>query len=241
MIKENIIAYNTPKSPISEAYRVLRTNLQFASLDFPLQVILVTSSGPSEGKSTTVANLAVTFTQSGSKVLIIDADLRKPRIHKIFGVSNRFGATNAVVDTVNLEDYIQTTEIERLSIMTSGPIPPNPAELLGTNRMKNLLNNLREIFDIILIDSPPVMMVTDAQILSTQSDGVLIVAASGQVTGDALNRSKELLEKVNATILGVIMNKQEYQFNNYYQYYYRSYEDKNIANKKKTKKRKALK
>jgi capsular exopolysaccharide synthesis family protein len=238
MINENIITHNSPKSPISEAYRVLRTNLQFTGLDSPLQVVVVTSSGPSEGKSTTVANLAVTFAQSGSKVIIVDGDLRKPRIHKIFGITNRFGTTNAIVEPLALEDYTHKTPIDGLSILTSGPIPPNPSELLGSNKMKGLLSSLKELYDIILIDSPPVGMVTDAQVLSTLADGTIIVAASGQVTVDALTRARDLLQNVNAKILGVIVNKLEKDSNGYYyDYYYRSYEDENMPRSRKKKRR----
>jgi len=228
----DIITHSYPKSPISEAYRVLRTNLKFTSFDSSLKTIVITSSGPSEGKSTTVTNLAVTFVQSGSKAIIIDADLRKPRIHKIFGISNRFGTTNSIVEPQAVDDYLQKTSIEGLDILTSGPLPPNPSELLGSKKMKDLLELVKSRYDIVFIDSPPVGVVTDAQILSTLADGTILVAASGQVTFEALKRSKELLGKVNANILGVVVNMLEKESSGYYYYYYRSDEDTGGISKK---------
>lgn len=235
---KSIITLSTPKSPISEAYRVIRTNLQFTSLDTPVKVIIVTSSGPTEGKSTTIVNLAVTFAQSGLKTLLMDCDLRKPRISKIFGLSNRFGTTNAIVDPGGLQDYVQNTEVEGLDVLTSGPVPPNPSELLGSNKMKNLLAVLKESYDIVLMDSPPVGMVTDAQVLSTLADGTILVAGSGQVTIDALKRSKELLQNVNARILGVIVNKLGKDSKGYnYNYYYENYENGTDSRGRKKKRR----
>lgn len=238
MIFEKIVTHSLPKSPISEAYRVLRTNLQFTGVDTPLQCVVITSSGPSEGKSTTVANLAVTFAHSGSRVLILDADLRKPRIHKMFNLANKTGATNAILDPDNVGEYIQNSIVDGLHILTSGPIPPNPSELLGSIRMKNLITILRGMYDFILIDTPPVCMVTDAQILSTMADGTAIVAASGQVAIEDLNRAKTLLQNVNANILGVILNKKVRDSNAYYYYYY-YYEsdDKEQGTRKKKRRR----
>jgi len=239
MIDESIVTFKSPKSHVSEAYRMLRTNLQFLSLDSPAKVFLITSAGPSEGKSTTVANLAVTFAQSGNKVLIIDCDLRKPCIHKIFWITNRYGVTNAVFDKNKVDDYIQKVDVEDLFVLGCGPIPPNPSEILGSNKMKTLLCYLKEIFDIILIDSPPVGMVTDAQILSTLSDGTIIIAESGKVNVDALKRAKAMLEAVNAKILGVILNNVHNinrESNGYY-YYYKEYDDgQEVKNNKRKRK-----
>jgi capsular exopolysaccharide synthesis family protein len=238
MIDESLITHIWPKSPISEAYRVLRTNLQFTGLDTPVKVIVVTSSGPSEGKTTTIANMAITFAQSGVKVLVIDGDLRKPKVNKLFRISNKFGFTNALTQPQNLSDFIQKSETEGLDILASGPIPPNPSELLGSNKMKVLLNTLKEIYDMILIDTPPVRMLTDAQILAALADGTIIVAASGQVTFEALKRAKELLLNVNANIIGVIVNKLERETNGYYYYtYYKHYEEEETLNNKRRRKR----
>lgn len=234
MTLNNLITVNNPKSPISEAYRVIRTNLQFTSLDNPLKVIMVTSSIPGEGKSTTVTNLAVTFAQTGSRVLIVDADLRKPRLHKLFHITNKRGLTGAIMQLDKVSEFIQDTGVENLSIMTSGTIPPNPSELLGSKKMKNLIEKLEGLYDFVIIDSPPVGVITDAQLLATLSDGVLIVAASAEVTNEALNHSKQLLENVNAKIIGIILNKLERESNGYYYYnYYAAYEDEPITAKKK--------
>lgn len=221
----NLITANNPKSPISEAYRVIRTNLQFASLDNPLKTIVVTSSSPGEGKSTTITNLAVTFAQTGSKVLLIDADLRKPQLNKMFHESNKLGLTSAIMFPERVFDFIRETEVENLSLMTSGPIPPNPSELLGSLKMKNLIKALESAYDFVLMDSPPVGMLTDAQLIAALSDGVLIVVASAGVTIEALNHSKHLLEQVNAKIVGVILNKLEKESNGYYYYNYSAYGD----------------
>lgn len=201
---------------------------------------MITSSGPGEGKSTTATNLAVTFAQTGSKVLIIDADLRKPRLHKIFNEANKFGLSNAIMSPERSFSFLRNTKIGNLSILSSGAIPPNPSELLGSNKMKQLIKELREEYDYIIIDSPPVGLLTDAQILATLSDGVLIVAASAEVTIDALNYSKKLLEAVNAKMLGVILNKLDKGSNGYYYYNYTAYEDESegVTHQKPKKKKK---
>ena len=242
--KKYLIAHTNPKSPISEAYRVLRTNIQFSSVDKPLKTFVVTSSGPSEGKTTTIVNLAITFAQSGNRVLLIDADLRKPRIHKIFNLLSNVGVTNilAMQDQSGYKQYVHSFELENLYILSSGPTPPNPSELLNSCSMKNLLSKVREDYDIILMDAPPVGSVTDAAILSTLVDGTILVAASGQVEIQALKRAKELLEKVNANILGVVLNKldKKAKGNDYYYYYYYG-EDESKMSKKRRKKQRALK
>lgn len=239
MIDNTIIAQSNPKSPISEAYRVLRTNIQFSSLDDPIKTMIVTSAMPGEGKSTTIANMAVVFAQMGSKVLLVDCDLRKPKIHKLFNVSNKSGITNVLSEHGDYQKYIIKTEIENLDLLASGTIPPNPSEILGSNAMKEVLHNIRQQYDVILIDTPPVGTVTDAQILSTIVDGTIIVAASGQVKIDALQRAKNLLEKVNANILGVIINKLDRTANSYYYYYYYSnYYQQDDEENEKGKKRK---
>lgn len=238
MQNNSLLVHEKPKSPISEAYRVLRTNLQYSSVDKSLQVLAVTSSGPNEGKSTTISNLAITFAQSGSKVLLVDADLRKPTVHKLYNFTNQLGLVNILVKKEPLGNCIHDTVIENLYVMTSGPIPPNPSELIQSERMHKFLNEVKELFDIILIDTPPVGSVTDAAVLSPMIDGILLVAASGQVKIDEIVRSKELLEKVNANILGVVLNKldKNAQGNYYYYYYYYYGENDTAPTKKKRKK-----
>ncbi len=215
-----IITIWNPKSPISEAYRTLRTNIQYASIDRSIKSIMVTSTGPGEGKSTTISNYAVALSQNNKKVLLIDADLRKPTLHNFFMLHNRLGLTNVLA---GLEDYstaIQCTEVPNLYVLTSGPIPPNPAEILGSKKMEALIQKLSEQYEYILFDAPPIIAVADAQILSHYIDGVLLVVNSGKTNKELAIRAKSLLENVKANVIGVILNNKEINDENYYYYYY---------------------
>lgn len=242
MLNSSLITYNNPKSPISEAYRVLRTNIQYSSIDNPLKVIVVTSSGPGEGKSTTVINTAITFAQAGSKVLVIDGDLRKPKIHKLMGLENKNGLTNILASKGDFKESIKQVGIDGIEIITCGAIPPNPSELLSSKQMKMLIQQLREEYDLIMIDAPPVGNVTDAAILSTICDGTILVTASGQVDVASVKRAKELLQKVNANIVGVVLNKLDKNSKgNYYYYYYYYYGEQENSDSKKSRKRKPTK
>ncbi|ADQ45261.1 capsular exopolysaccharide family [Caldicellulosiruptor kronotskyensis 2002] len=236
-VKEVIALYN-PRSPITESYRMLRTNIQYSSLDKPIKTIVVTSTGPSEGKTVTCANLAVVMAQAGSKVLVIDADLRRPAIHKVFGVSNKVGLTNLLVENKNFEEIVQKDGVEGLDLITSGPIPPNPAELLGSKKFENFLNTISQSYDYIIIDTPPCGSLTDAAIIGRIVDGVILVAAAGEVQIEAIQQAKENLQKVNANIIGVVLNKVKRQTSSYYYYYYYYYyyQDENgeVVKKKKT-------
>lgn len=216
---QNLIVKNDPKSPVSEAYRTLRTNIQFANLDDNIKTILVTSSGPGEGKSTTATNLALTLAETGSKVIIIDCDLRKPNVHKQFGISNVKGLSNILAKGTLFEDACNKF-MDNLTVVTSGTIPPNPAEMLASNKMKLFLQDLNDKYDYIIIDTPPVIAVTDAQILAAGADGVLLVVSSKQADRDAAIRAKTLLLKVNAKILGVLLNKVDKKSRSSYGYYY---------------------
>ncbi|OBZ13627.1 MULTISPECIES: CpsD/CapB family tyrosine-protein kinase [Bacillales] len=218
--KWNLITELNPKSPISEGYRMLRTNIEFSTINQKLQIIMVTSSKPSEGKSTTCANMAVAFAQANKKVLLIDADLRKPSQHHIFGKSNRSGLTTALFNQLKLEDIIQFTGTENLSIIQAGPTPPNPSELLSSDQMADLLKKARERYDVIIIDTPPIMSVTDAQIVATQSDGVVLVVDSGKVKKDVALKAKASLEHVKARLIGVVLNKINRNHSDIYSYYY---------------------
>lgn len=221
MDDKSLITFNNPKSPISEAYRVLRTNIQYSSIDKPLKMLTITSSGPGEGKTTTAINIAITFVQAGNRVLVIDGDLRKPKVHKIMGLDNQNGLTNILASKGDYTKYVKKCEIEGLDIITCGAIPPNPSELLASNQMKQLMQRIREDYDLVIIDAPPVGNVTDAAIISTIVDGTILVAASGTVEIDNIKRSKELLQKVNANIIGVVLNKLDKDSKgNYYYYYY---------------------
>lgn len=217
----NLIVQKNPKSPIAEAYRTLRTNIQFASFDRDIQTIVVTSSGPSEGKSTTVGNLGLTLAESGKKVLVIDCDLRKPSIHKKFKISNLTGLSNILVEDIKLENACVIV-VDNLYVLPAGTIPPNPVEMLSSKKMKAFIESMKRDFDYIIIDTPPVIAVTDAQILSTMADGVLLVVSSGEADRQATLRAKALLEKVKANLLGVVLNKVEIKsrrnYNSYYAY-----------------------
>jgi protein-tyrosine kinase len=215
-----LIAHWNPKSPIAEAYRTIRTNIQFASIDKEIKMILVTSTAPSEGKSTTAANLAIVMAQAGKKTLYIDADMRKPTGHKTFRVPNRQGLTSCLVGQSNVHGVIQSTEIENLHVITAGPIPPNPAELLASNRMKEFIRELKKEFDQIIIDSPPVLAVADATILATQVDGCILVVNAGKTNREMAIKAKQQLENVKAPMLGVVLNNKEMKGNSYYYYYY---------------------
>ena len=219
MAERKLIVSEQPKSPTAEAYRTLRTNLQFAKVDGGLKTIMFTSAGPGEGKSTTIANTAVAIAQSGKKVILVDCDLRKPVQHKIFNRKNQ-GITNILVENFNATDYIQDTDIENLRILTSGPIPPNPSELLGSAKMTALLATLRDQADMVLIDVPPVVAVIDASVLASQVDGITLVLDSGTVRPEMAQRAKELLTNANGKILGVILNRVEIDDEHAYYYYY---------------------
>lgn len=218
--KWNLITEHNPKSPISEGYRMLRTNIGFSTINKKMQIIMVTSSMPGEGKSTTCANMAVTFAQTNKKVLLIDADLRKPSQHHIFGKTNRSGLTTALFNQMELQDIIQFTGTDNLSIIQAGPTPPNPSELLSSEQMAALLKTAREQYDIIIIDTPPIMSVTDAQIVAAQSDGVVLVIHSGKVKKEIALKSKAALGHVNAKLLGVVLNKINRNQSDSYSYYY---------------------
>lgn len=217
-----IIAWLRTKTPESEAYRTLRTNIQFSSVDKPIRTLLVTSSGPSEGKSTTTANLAVVLAQTGQRVIVVDTDLRRPVQHKVFGIPNNTGLTTALLngESISLDGHLQPTEIENLQVLTSGPIPPNPSELLGSHRMTKLIEALSSQADIVIFDSPPVLAVTDAAVMGRQVDGVVLVADAGTTREQALAGATEELRKTGANVLGVALNRLDTRRGGYYYYYY---------------------
>ncbi|WP_438349486.1 CpsD/CapB family tyrosine-protein kinase [Paenibacillus sp. FA6] len=218
--KWNLITESNPISPISEGYRMLRTNIEFSTLDRQLQVIMITSSNPNEGKSTTSANIAVSFAQANKQVLLIDADLRKPSQHHIFGKSNRIGLTTALFKQKELSEIIQQSNTENLSILQAGPTPPNPSELLSSKQMATLLDTIRGMYDVIIIDTPPILSVTDAQIVATLSDGVVLVIESGKVKKEMVLKAKASLMHVNAKLIGVVLNNINRKHSDSYTYYY---------------------
>lgn len=205
--QESLITISNPRSPISEAYRSLRTNLEFSSLDRPLRTMVVTSAGPEEGKSTTLANLAVTLAQAEKRVILVDCDLRRPSQHEIFYVENGVGLTTMVVDEEAFQSPpLQETPVPTLKLLPSGPLPPNPSELLGSRRMEEIIAALGERADLVLFDAPPIIAVTDAAVLASKVDGVLLVISAGTTKRDHAQRAKALLDKVNARLIGAVLN-----------------------------------
>jgi len=214
----HLITKLNPRSPISEQYRTIRTNIQFSAVDQNLQTLLVTSSNPSEGKSSTTANLGLVFAQQGKKVLIVDADLRKPTVHYTFRVDNRIGLSNVLVGDEDIFDAIEASEENGLDILSSGPIPPNPSELLGSNAMRQLIEKAKEYYDFIIFDTPPVLAVTDAQVLANAVDGSLLVVRSKSTDRETALKAKELLEPAKAKLLGAVLNDKLVNKSHYYYY-----------------------
>lgn len=217
--KRSLITMLSPKSPVSEQYRTVRTNIQFSAVDKEMRSILVTSSGPGEGKSTTVSNLAVVFANQGKRVLLVDADLRKPTAHYTFDVSNMNGLTNVLTKSSSLEDAVSQTKEPNLYVLASGPIPPNPAELLGSKAMDEFIQDAYKVYDVILFDTPPILAVADAQILSNHVDGTILVVYSGETEMEAAGKAKELLQASKAKLLGAVLNHKKLQDSQYYYYY----------------------
>ena len=217
---KELIVNTKPKSPISESYRSIRTNIQFANLDKNLQTIMVTSPTAGEGKTTTLSNVALAMADADHRVLIVDCDMRKPRIHKVFEISNIYGMAEILLHGGDYKKALNPTSNENLYIITAGKIPSNPSELLYSNAMKNLIQNLKKDFEYIFIDAPPVVPVTDAAIMSNYVDGVILVFASGVIEIELAQKAKESLENVNANILGVVLNKINTKNDKYSSYYY---------------------
>lgn len=220
-----LIAEAAPKSQAAEAYRTLRTNIQFAALDRPVRTIVITSTIPEEGKTTTAANFAVVIAQAGSRVCLIDTDLRRPTLHHLFGVSNERGLTNALVEGLPLAKIAQATRVPNLSVVTSGPLPPVHGELVGSKRMRDLLDASVSDFDLVLCDTPPVMAVSDAVALSAQCDGVILVVRVGAASADAVRRTAEQIESVGGRILGVLLNRADMRRDGHYSDYFRYYHE----------------
>ena len=228
--ESRIFAVSQPTSLAAEAYRTLRTNLQFSSLDRPLRSLVVTSAVATEGKTTTAANLAVVMAQAGNRIVLVDGDLRRPSAHKLFNLSSRVGLTDALVeDPQALDGYLQESGIENLRVLAAGPIPPNPQELLGSQRMKELLRRLEEEADMVVLDTPPILAVSDANVLAARASGVLVVVNAGQTRRAAVRQAVEGLRKVGANVLGCVLNmvsmrggRSSYYYSSYYYSHYYS-------------------
>ena len=239
-MRKEVIVHKNPKSPISEIFRTLRTNIQFMDINKKMKTMLITSTFAGEGKSWVAANIATTFAQTGKKVLIIDADMRKGRQYAIFGVAPRPGLSNYLSSTEfddkgqateSLKEYIQETEVNNLFIITSGNVPPNPAELIGSAQMVNLIENLKNVFDIIIFDGTPCELVADSIILSRLVDSVIIVTAYKKTKKDSLDRCIKNIQNVGGKIAGVILNKMPIKGKEYVEKYY-YYGKKSIPTKK---------
>ncbi|MBN1934412.1 MAG: CpsD/CapB family tyrosine-protein kinase [Anaerolineae bacterium] len=241
--EESLIVIRYPRSPAAEAFRALRTNIQFSSVDKPVRTLAITSSNPEEGKSVLAANLAVTMAQLGRSVVIIDADMRRPRQHDIFDLENSRGLSNVILEPQpDLSTYSWRLTYERLSrrflesdgeidierdesawigdlrVITSGPIPPNPADLLGSGRMEALIESLKDQADVIIFDTPPVLAVTDAVVLATRVDGVLLVNDARRTRRGMVRRAVGHLRQVGAPLLGVVLNRVSSSGDGYYTY-----------------------
>lgn len=204
-----LITLAMPSSLSSEQFRTLRTNIQFSMIDKKLKSLAVLSATSAAGKSTVAANLAVTFALQGNQVLLVDCDLRRPSVHREFGLHNDEGLTNLLANHVGkgIDDYLHTSEVPGLSILTGGPVPPNPAELLSSNRMKQLETDVAERFDLVIYDTPPLLGFTDGQILSGRVDGSIFVVHFGEDTKEDVVKASDSLKMVNANVLGVVYNR----------------------------------
>lgn len=215
----NLITQFKPQSPITEQYRLIRNNLHFSSVDKDIKTIVITSPEPSDGKSTTSANLALVLSQQGKRVLLVDADLRKPSIHYAFNLSNIDGLTSVLTKDITLEQAISKTHLSNLDILTSGPIPPNPSELLDSKAMELVIEELKLMYEYVVFDTPPILVVTDSQIMASKCDGVVLVVASRKTKRDRARKAKDLLEKANSIMVGVVVNGVESKKSDYYGHY----------------------
>lgn len=213
--------YKGSRSPVAEAFRVLRTNLQFAAVDKELKVIMVTSASPNDGKSTVVQYLAQIISQTGKKIIVVDADLINPTLHRRFDFPNQRGLSNLIVGDADFTVFARPKEYPNLSVITTGPIPPNSSELLGSVRMKHLMDRLREEYDVIIMDTPPMLPVTDAVVASSLADGVILVVQAGKTRSGEVRHAQEMLETAHANLLGVVLNRARRSVKDYY--YTRTY------------------
>jgi capsular exopolysaccharide synthesis family protein len=222
--ERELYTYTKPKSALSEAFRTLRTNINFSALKGSNKVILITSPGMEDGKTTVAANLAVVMAQAESRVLIVDCDMRKPMLHKYFNIDKNKGLTNLLVQNLEPEEVIDSTEVEGLFVIASGPIPPNPSELIGSAKMTEFLASVWEQYDVVLLDTPPVIAVTDAVLLAPMVDSVLLVLKAGETRIDMAKEARDRLLNAGPKSIGVVLNEAKLSDIGYqkYNYYYGS-------------------
>ncbi|WP_031548019.1 CpsD/CapB family tyrosine-protein kinase [Salinicoccus luteus] len=216
----NMVVAKHPHATASEQFRILRTNITYSGVDHPIRSVLFTSAISGAGKSTVAANMAIAYAQAGIKTLLVDGDLRRPTTHYTFEVSNRKGLSKAIINDVPPEEMVTKTEFDKLDLMTAGPIPPNPSELLASKSMEALMKALAIQYEMIIIDSPPLLAVTDSQLLCKQADGVVIITDVENNDRNELLDAKDLLEKAGANIIGVVLNNREERRGANEAYYY---------------------
>ncbi|QGQ48826.1 CpsD/CapB family tyrosine-protein kinase [Metabacillus sediminilitoris] len=209
MTKRNLVSYTNPGSQIAEQFRTIRTNIQFLSIDQKHKTIIMTSPSVGEGKTTSAINLAISISQQGERVLLVDANLRSPSLHTSFNLKDSYGLTDVLMGRTSLEEAVFQTQIGRLEVLTSGLIPPNPTELIGSRAMNYFINDVKEEYDTIIFDSPPVLDTTDTKLLAGQCDGVVMVLNSGKTDREKAAEANRLLNLVRAKVLGVILNQKE--------------------------------
>jgi len=214
-----LVAHSNPESPITEQYRLIRNNIHFSSVDTIIKSIVVTSAESGDGKSTTAANLAIVLAQNGKNVLLVDADLRKPTVHYAFSISNLNGITSVLTKDSSLDMAVTRCDIPNIDILTSGPIPPNPSELLDSQAMHLIMEKVKDCYDYIIYDSPPILAVTDSQTIASKCDGVVMVIGSGKTHKEQALKAKTLLEKAGSRIIGVVINGVEEKMTGYYGHY----------------------
>jgi capsular exopolysaccharide synthesis family protein len=220
--ERDLFVHANPRSAAAECLRSIRTNLLFMSPEKPLKTIVVTSASPSEGKTTTATALAEVMADGGNRVLLVDADMRRPQLHKVFEMSNEAGLSSLILGDGQLEDLIRPSQIPNLSVLTCGPIPPNPAELLHTDGFRRLLQAMAQRYDRVIIDSPPAGVVADAVVISTQVDGTLMVLKAGHTSRDQAVRAVRSILDVKGRIFGAVLNDldlTDQRYGQYYQYY----------------------
>ena len=220
MRSRDLITLNESKSMVAESYRMFRTNLNYVNVDKRNQVLLFTSSLTEEGKTTTIANTAITFAMDGHKTCLIECDLRKARVHDVFALERNKGLTNILTEQIPFLEVIQPIEeCPGLDVITAGPLPPSPSELLGSKRIEVLMDELRMTYDKILIDAPPILSVTDALVLNRLVDGVILVVAANETKKETVRKSLKALSKVEANLIGTLISKMDVKRNGYYSYY----------------------